>query len=257
MPETMGSAEFCMSEIWGCTPEQIKNMRDQRMNEAAFNKAIEDGEFGGPGGGDAAGGGGDLFGGGGDDLGTNGAETDVGGGDEELPPEENAGEEPEEDSEPGVDLLTSADGFDDDDFQFPVNEKDDAPVKPKSQLEKSLYNRGRRRTHGASKTHMPDFVKMTGVDNESMKDPTDSNWMKSVISNPLGETHYRGGELRLSPDMLSTLKRMRDALGMSVGNTGVMTESTDVDLYEDQEEIDIDYENDVVITDDQDDDYVD
>jgi hypothetical protein len=56
---------------------------------------------------------------------------------------------------------------------------------------------------------MPDFQKMTGIDNQAMKDPTDSSWIKSVVSNPLQESKRISSPFGgLSPDVWSMLKRM-------------------------------------------------
>ena len=223
-PEGVVSKKFIRKEIMGLNDEQVEALDDERMSEKQIDDAIEGGP-GGAGGEDAGGGTDDLFGGGG-----GGGEGGAGGGEEGgteppeggEPPEENAGEEPEEETEPQHQLLTGADDRDDNEsFALKVAMGDkDGPIKPQSQLQKALYNRGRRRTHGASKTHMPDFVKMTGTDNHAMEDPYDADWMKSVISNPFAEAKQaltesappafksafnRGG---LSPDIASALGNM-------------------------------------------------
>ena len=235
-PEGMASKKFVRSEIWGLNQEQIEEMDDERMREKLVDGAIEQAGAGGDAAvADAAGGGDggadDLFGGGGD---TGGDEGGTEGGDE-TPPEENAGETPAEDSEPETVLLTGGDDRDDDEsFSLKLKGLQDKPINVQAQLDKTLYNRGRRRTHGPSKTHMPDFQKMTSIDNHSMEDPYDNDWLKSVVSNPFSETtvaHSRG-PARLAPDVLSTLSRMKTALKIS-SNTGVIFEEKDV-----QDEID-------------------
>lgn len=220
LPEGMGSAEFVQREIWGLTKEQIDEINKQQESEARRKASVEAAAAGG--GGEAGGGGGgaeDLFGGGGEEAG--GEEA---GGGEETPPPETAGEEPEEETEQGVQLLTSSDDQEDgEDFALKLAAEDDAtPVRPKNQVQKDYeYNRSRHRTHGASKTHMPDFVKMTGNDNDAMKDPTDSEWMRSVVSNPFGEARERkspfGG---MPPDLWSTLRRMTTALKITRQDAG-------------------------------------
>lgn len=222
LPEGMGSKEFVQHEIWGLNAEQIEAINKQRMKEKLLDNAIEAGGAGGEGGGEAGGGGGeDLFGGGG------GGEEEAGGGGEETPPEENAGEEPEEETS-DKELLTSADDQEDgEDFALKLTAKDgESPVKPKNQSQKDYaYNRSRIQHHGPAKTHMPDFVKMTGIDNDAMKDPTDSEWMKSVVTNPFGEAREKkspfGG---MAPDMWSTLKRMTTALKISRPGVSVLGE---------------------------------
>lgn len=224
LPEGMGSAEFVQREIWGLTKEQIDEINKQQLSEARRKASIEAAAAGG-GEAEAGGGGGaeDLFGGGEE---TGGEE--IGG--EETPPPETAGEEPEEETEHGVQLLTSVDDREEgEDFVLKLAAEDDAtpvPVKPKNQVQKDYeYNRSRRRTHGAAKTHMPDFVKMTGNDNDAMKDPTDSEWMRSVVSNPFGEARERkspfGG---MAPDLWSTLRRMTTALKITRHDGGVIAE---------------------------------
>ena len=232
LPEGMGSKAFVQSEIWGLSKEQIDEMNEQRMKEKVVDNAIEAGAA--EGGGEAGGGGGeDLFGGG---------EEETGGGEEaggatETPPEENAGEEPGEEEKQDVELLTSGDDqSDDEDFGLKMSMKDgDNPVKVQPQLKKALYNRGRKRTHGASKTHMPDFAKMTSNNNPSMKDPFDNDWIKAVVSNPMGEATVASRPMRMSPDLHSTLKRMTQALNINREGaaSGVITEGQDV-----QDEID-------------------
>lgn len=226
LPEGMGSAEFVQREIWGLTQEQIDVINKQQESEARRKASVEAAAAGDSG--DVGGGGGsaeDLFGGGGEEAG--GEEA---GGDEEMPPPETAGEEPEEETEYGVKLLTSSDDQEDgEDFTLKLAAEDDAtPVRPKNQVQKDYeYNRARRRTHGASKTHMPDFVKMTGNDNDAMKDPTDSEWMRSVVSNPFGEARERklpfGG---MPPDLWSTLSRMTTTLKITRQNA-VIAEGDD------------------------------
>jgi hypothetical protein len=262
LPEGMGSKEFVQHEIWGLSAEQIDSINKQRMKEKLLDNAIEAG-----GGGESGGGGEDLFGGGGgggEDLFGGGGEAGEG----EVPPEQNAGEEPEEEKYDDVQLLTSADDKEDgEDFALKLSMKDgESPVKPKNQSQKDYaYNRSRIQHHGPAKTHMPDFVKMTGNDSDAMKDPTDSEWMRSVISNPFGEAKVNkklpfGG---MAPDLFSTLKRMTTALKIDrVG--GMLTEEVGYDVQDEIDDgIEIDAEvtgafgdpntNEVLIIDDEDD----
>lgn len=234
-PEGTASKKFIRKEIWGLNDEQIDQLDDERLKEKKIDALIEAAGTGGEdaGGGGVGGGADDLFGG---DLG--GGEEDAGGEDAGTPPgEENAGEEPEEEEEPGRQLITSADDADDDEtFSLKLQQlQDKKPVKVSSQLDKVLYNRSRRRTHGASKTHMPDFAKMTGNNNRAMEDPFDNDWIKSVVSNPFGESTqkpaFKPGKLPL--DVASTLKRMSTALNIDHTHGDVLVEGKDV-----QDEID-------------------
>jgi len=225
-PEGMGSKRFVYKSIWDLTDDEIKDIENDRLREKIVEAMIEGagGEGGAAGGG---GGGGDIFGGGGGggDLGDLGGDLEGGddlgadlgadpeGGDEDLggdePPEENAGEEPEEEEEMELDLLTSNDDAEGENFKLP-------PIKPTNHLRHALYNRGRRRTHGPSKTHMPDFNKMTGHDSESVKDPYDNNFLKSLISDPLGESpRPEARRSILTNDMQLMLKNMGKRFGMS------------------------------------------
>jgi hypothetical protein len=239
-PEGVVSKKFIRKEIMGLNDEQTEALDDERMAEKQIDDAIEGGP-GGAGGGDTGGGADDLFGGGGGGGEAGGAE---GGGEEAggEPPEENAGEEDEvEDGK--HQLLTGADDRDDNEsfaLKVALGDEKDGPIKPQSQLQKALYNRGRRRTHGASKTHLPDFQKMTSIDNHSMEDPYDADWMKSVISNPFAESvrpeplteqvvqppinamNRRG----LPPDMASALGQMtrRWQVERSGSDDGLLTE---------------------------------
>jgi len=249
-PEGVVSKKFIRKEIMGLNDEQVEALDEERMAEKQIDDTIE-GVAGGAGGEDTGGGTDDIFGGGGG----GGAAPEGGeaGGEEaggETPPEENAGEEAEEEENPSHQLLTGGDDRDDNEsFALKVagNSKD-PPVKPQSQLQRALYNRSRRRTHGASKTHLPDFVKMTGIDNHAMEDPTDADWMKSVISNPFAEAKDQieqtlnetpqfisaGNRMGLPPDVASILGKMTKTWEAARNNTNqVLSEGRDV-----QDEID-------------------
>ena len=210
VPEGMGSKEFVRKTIWGLTDEQIKEIDEQRYNEKLTDTAIENAkpeEGGEESGGE--GGGGDLFGGGEEE------EKSEEGGEEESGGEESGGGEDLfagddiEEKEPDMELLTSSD---EPEIMLPLEEKDKLPVKPKSQLKKALYNNGRKRTHGASKTHMPNFKDMLDASTLDRQDPTGSKWIKSVVSNPLGESTIRTS---LPPDLQSTLSKMSAKLQMN------------------------------------------
>ena len=204
VPEGYGSKQFVYKNIWSLTDEEIKDLNKERLNEKMIDAAIEKAGEGGEGG--EEGGGSDTGGGELDLLGTAGGEETA---PEETPEtettpdEENAGEEPEEEQVPGTQLLTSGDDVDDKET-FNLPSATDSPVKVQNQLKRAMYNRSRQRTHGASKTHMPDFNKMTNNDSEAMQDPYDASWMRSVISNPMGESAPR---ILLSPDVSSALNK--------------------------------------------------
>jgi len=241
-PEGMLDKRFLRKEVLGLNEEQIDEIDSNRLKERKIDALIEaagapPGEMGGEGG--AAGGNDDLFGGGGEDSGGGAGGPPEGGG--ETPPPENAGEEPEEDKGEGRGLIVGSDDpLDEEDFALrlkDIQDGDDRPVKAKSQLDRALYNRGRRRTHGASKTHMPDFAKMTGNDNPAMKDPYDSRWLDSVVSNPFSEgKREQQGFVPpvLSLDLSRSLRQMSAHFG-TLKQGSVISEGRDV-----QAEIDYD-----------------
>jgi uncharacterized membrane protein YgcG len=261
VPEGMSSKRFLYKRIWGLSDKEIRDIDDERMKERIVDSQIEgaaeggadvgggsasgfDGGGGG-GGGDAGGADADLdlgaddAGGAGDDLG-GGDDADAGGDDEaEIPDEENASEEPPEEEEDELDLLTSSDEPDD----------SHVPIKPTSG-DKALYNRGRRRHHGASKTHLPDLAKMVGPgkSSDSMLDPFDTTWMKSIVSDHMGgltkppklgegteeERPSLGG---IPVDVLSSLKRMGEKFGW--GASSDILQEGGSNLGSDDEEVDI------------------
>jgi hypothetical protein len=216
-PEGMGSKEFIRKTIWGLTDEQISDIDEQRYQEKIVDAAIEGAQAGG----EESSGGGET--GGGEETGSapaeeEGGEEEAGGGEEDL----FAGDNPEE-KEPSVDLLTSSD---EPDLMPALYEKDKLPVKAKSQLKRAIYNQSRRKKRH---DHMPDFKKMTDYDSDGMTDPFDSRWMKSVVSNPFGESSNNErsySRVSLPPDLQSTLMKMSTKLQMSPaqGGSGLLTE---------------------------------
>jgi hypothetical protein len=268
VPEGYLNKDYVRKNVWGLNDEECRQIDRDRMKDKLIDAAIEaaqpgGGEGGELGAGGGGGGGADLFGGEGEEA----AAEPTGG--EETPPEENAGEEPEETEEPGVELLTSSDDADDDE-SFSIKLGPDGgsspPIKAQTQLDRALYNRSRRRTHGASKTHMPDFRKMTSNDNRSMKDPYDNDWIKSVVSNPLGESNGPTFTRAAIPQhVLSGMHSFSNRYGFrkeffvpqikSSATSNVLTEDVtyDVefdDIIEEQENVQIEG---VIIVDDEDD----
>ena len=220
-PEGMSSKQFIRTEIWGLNQEQIDEIETQRLREKLIDSKIENANAEGSG----------------------EEEAPEAGGEEELPPE-TASEEPPEEDIPGAELLLSSDE-DDVPLELLKYEDDELPVRKAKKLkglEKYQYNNNRKRTHGASKTHMPDLNKMTGTDSESMRDPYSMNWLKSVATNPLGENvishHVRP---RLSSDTVNKLSKMEQKLGIrsKIVNNAMLTEGKDI-----QDEID--YANGVI-----------
>jgi hypothetical protein len=196
-PEGQMSKEFIRKEIWGLNDEQCKTIDDQRLKEKMVDQAIESAEP--VGGGDAGGG-----------------EEEDAGGEEESGGEEEGGAEDLfagddlSDKNPYLQLITAGDDPEDEE-EAPVKfslSGIDVPVKAQKQLDRALYNRGRIRHHGPSSTHMPDFKSMTDHDNKSTSDPYDREWMRSYLSNPLGESTKPRYKTSVCHDVMSSLSRM-------------------------------------------------
>lgn len=248
-PEGYVNKDFVRKEIWGLNDEECLQIDKARLKDKVVDGTIETASAPG----DDAGGGDDLFGGGGgDDLGGESAPDESP--PDDMPPEENAGEEPEEEVEPGTELLTSADKLDDNEhFGLKLSDKEmEVPLKAQRQLDRVLYNRGRQRTHGASKTHMPDFQKMTSNDNHAMEDPYDNDWIKSVVSNPFGEskTYHK---TNITSDVASMLSNWNKRQGQIKGNLKNVLLS-ERSSYDESNNSDIDENEDVLIIDDDGDD---
>jgi len=231
LPEGMGSRRFVQKEIWGLNDEQIDEMNEQRLKEKITDLGIEaakaedeatatsetgetseeipaepEAETPEAGGGEA------------------GGEEKAGGETEEL----FASDDPVDNTGDNTKLLMSGNIDDDDDVLPPLEEKD-LPVKKKSRIRKQ---RRHKKTNDS-----PDIARMLDLGNDSFSDISDKRFRDKFISDPFGESFTRDQQketTRLSPDMLSTLKKMSNSLGM--------TKSNNLLLNEGQEEIDINVE---------------
>lgn len=229
LPEGMGSRRFVQKEIWGLNDDQIDEINDQRLREKVTDLGIEGAKAeGGEEGetGEEAGGGEEL-----PDLGGEEEKPATGGeeGGEEAGGDLFAGDDAADDVSPNAKLLMSSNI--DDDVLPNVSEKDGLPVKPGSYIQRYKKNRSRRRVQ----KHMPDFSKMLDSSNSSLSDPHDKSWMKSLVSDPFGESvksydNSKTSQPSLSPNMISTLKKMSNSLGIARSNEGLLTESEEIDL---------------------------
>lgn len=229
LPEGMGSRRFVQKEIWGLNDDQIDEINDQRLREKVTDLGIEGAKAeGGEEGetGEEAGGGEEL-----PDLGGEEEKPAAGGeeGGEEAGGDLFAGDDAANDVSPNAKLLMSSNI--DDDVLPNVSEKDGLPVKPGSYIQRYKKNRSRRRVQ----KHMPDFSKMLDSSNSSLSDPHDKSWMKSLVSDPFGESvksydNSKTSQPSLSPNMISTLKKMSNSLGIARSNEGLLTESEEIDL---------------------------
>lgn len=213
LPEGMGSRRFVQREIWGLNDEEIDEMNDQRLKEKITDLSIEGAKVEGES----------------EDTST----EDLFGGEETPPAEEpEAGEEKAEeeltaaddaanDVKPGTKLLMSGD-IDEDEI-LPSLEEKDLPVKKSKRTRKGPRHR---KTNG-----FVDFERSLDHRNVLAK-PFDEEF----FSNPLGESTNRKQTLPppLSPDMMSTLKKMSNSLGIFKQSEGLLTEG--------EEEIDLNVE---------------
>jgi hypothetical protein len=199
-PEGQMSKDFIRKEIWGLNDEQCKNIDEQRLKEKLVDQAIESAE--------ATGGEEDT----GDEEESGEEEAGESGGEEEAAGDLFAGDDASQ-KNPYLDLLTAGDDpSDDEETPVKFSLKDiEVPVKAQKQLDRALYNRGRIRHHGASKTHMPDFKKMTSHDTKGMSDPYDREWMSSYLKNPLGESSASSFKTPIGHDVISSLARMTNS----------------------------------------------
>ena len=214
LPEGMGSRRFVQREIWGLNDEEIDEMNDQRLKEKITDLGIEGAKAGGEDEGEDEG----------------GEETPAS---PETPPEEvpAAGEEEStglfasddasDDAKPGTKLLMSGD-IDEDEI-LPSLEEKDLPVKKSKRTRKGPRHR---KTNG-----FVDFERSLDHRNVLAK-PFDEEF----FNNPLGEStnRKRMSQPPLSPDMMSTLKKMSNSLGIVKQSEGLLTEG--------EEEIDLNVE---------------
>lgn len=227
-PEGFVDKNFIRKEIWGLNEDECDDIDDARKRDKIVDQDIESAGAGGEGG--DMGGGEDLFGGGeGEDLGG-----------EETPPEENAGDEPEEDAKPGAELLTSGDDYDDfESFQFSLKELD-SPINIKRTLRESnlvVTNKrnSKRRKKRLHHTDPPDFPEMLSATNRSFKDVTG---LKSTIDSitKLESRRQQEQSIRtnLPPDLLSALSRWKQKHVTST--TGLLKESEESVFFVDEDD---------------------
>lgn len=234
-PEGQMSKEFIRKEIWGLNDEQCKEIDEQRLKEKIVDATIESAKP-------------EEESGGGESGGTEGGEEEESGGEEEGGEGEDlfAGDDVS-DKNPGLGLITAGDDLDDDESMPVKFSLDDVevPVKAQTQLDRVLYNRGRIKHNGASKTHMPDFNKMVKSTNKSMSDPYDKEWIDSYIRNPFGESVNRpqyktpiGNDVMSSLRSMSMSPKFQGALQQKSETTGqqVLSESSELPDEADEKE---------------------
>lgn len=266
--------------------EQIEEglLRDKRLDiKIDAEGTSSDSDFGGGGGG---GGGLGGFGGGGfnagddndfdlgDDSGGGGGANapggdDEGGDDDTVAPkadpsddlfasEDDEGAELITDEEPanddGISLRSSLVDDDDDDdhlrriLNVKKGKKGSPPAKQSAQTTRWKHNRRRKRTHGASKTHMPNFKDIVSYD----ANPDDSRFFKGDIFGRLDASTLRGSlmendlnERIVKPKLSLDMTTMLSSLGRRIGirrksfmlsETSNQDESIDVDVVDDEDD---------------------
>jgi hypothetical protein len=121
--------------------------------------------------------------------------------------------------------------IDEDEVLPSLDEKDKLPINAEKRIRKT---RSRKKRHGN-----PDFIRaLDPNEDSSLSDPHDKNWMKNLVSDPFSESvrddRRSGLHTSLSPDMMSTLKKMSNSLGIVKQSEGLLTEG--------EEEIDLNVE---------------
>lgn len=276
VPEGLTDRDFLRKEIFQLTDDQIDEIKEGRLRDRIEDLELEASEIEGnsPAGGGGRGSGGGLgglpdsgFDVGGDDLGDE--EDDSGTSDTGGSGDSSSGEEDlfAGDAQKGKELLTGLEDFGDEEDD--VDETDDqAAVTEPAQtlslgkalqdidraskstsngakkapasttpLSKYLYDRGRLRTHGARKTHMPNFKDMVSYD----ADPHDS---RHFNANPFAEGKLSGSILdfmgprkkaRLSAEMKTMLHSLSQRLDSKGRNAkpAVLTELSDIVVEDD------------------------
>ena len=237
VPEGMGSKEFVRKKIWGLNDEEINEIDEQRYREKLIDQGIENASSGG----DDEGGSGEL------DL-TGGSEPSAPAGEEEKKPageEKPAGEDnlfaadiPEDSPDAdNTELLVSSDQSAE--FEVPLYEKDELPIKTEKQLNTALRNRKRRRHAGRGALSMPKFAGDEGMlsyDTIFKKDdPTAAKELRAMAS--LNESVEKNSRYKtaLPPDVMSALKKMTSKLQITQTGRQVIVEeenSRDVLLEE-------------------------
>lgn len=208
MPDGLGSKNFIRHDIWGLSPEQCELIDKQRFVDQLYDAKIESATA--PGGEGGAG----L-----EDLGLGGEEA--GGGEEPAAEEpaaepETAGVFPPERRQ-DVELLTMAD---DEGLKHVDDSEKLLRANPRAKAQHDIkYDRDReqrRRADGQASraAHMPDFKKMTSAASLRDNDPDGRESLRSLISNPFGESRVAEPVLSLSPDLRASLKRMHVKLNL-------------------------------------------
>lgn len=237
-PEGLLSRDWLRTNVMGLTPEEILQVEKEILDDSASAAAREAAQLGG---------------------GSTDEGLDLGGGLEGLPGSAPGGAESAPGAPPESEVVSS--GFDreedlilagereeerESDLPIRLSMKDDnSPVKVQNQLDRLLYNRGRRR-HSGSATHgMPDLAKMTGTKTPGMKDVSDSSFIRSfsklgAVSESTRQVNIdpflNGDDPGLSRDFANMLENMKRKLKINSGTSNVLFENVDEIDFEDIED---------------------
>jgi hypothetical protein len=260
VPENILSRDYIRRNVFGMTDEEIRNVERELIEDAKTRAALEAAGMGPGTTEEGMGGAGGMGGMGGPEAGGAPPEAPAGGPEAGGAPagggalvagETHAGSLITAEERPA----TNDDVIDEDEEVPVLSVKDeDAPIKVQNYMDRTLYNRGRKRTHGASKTHFPDYKRML---NPKYDDENDASYLRSLSSNPLegidgalGEganlvddgaaklPHYDVAKPVISADVARMLRNMDEKLGIDKNN-GVLREV----VLHDGEEIIIDVED--------------
>lgn len=193
-PEGLVSQPYILKNIIGLTDKEIELQDSEKIVDKL--KALEIENMQPPVDEDAADAGGDM---GGEDE-TGGEEEDTGG--DLFSSNVKSGNVLETDDDSNDDVLS--------------NDMDDPPQKPvnvNNYLQKTLYNRSRRRTHGASKTHMPKFNDMLSHKNDSYKNIIGASSVLKFNESKATDDYYNSKleeTFRLSDDVKKILDKFKE-----------------------------------------------
>ena len=202
-PEGLVSKSYLLKNIIGLTDKEIELLELEKANDKLNELELENLQL--PGSEDEEGGDEEI--------------DDEEGGDEEAGDEEADDEEGLFTSNVRTGNILTADNKNDDSNKSSIIDDDnklkDKPVNVNNYLQKTLYNRSRRRTHGASKTHMPKFNDMLSHKNQSFTDPLnvksllkfkESASVDRFYDSKIRETQKLSGDIKIILDKFKKFK---------------------------------------------------
>jgi hypothetical protein len=223
-PEGMVDRDWIRKNVLGLSDEDIgkilEGVIEDKMSDLAVEGATLEEEGGEEGGGEEAGGE-EEAGGGEEGGGLFGADVKDG------PILATLGE-----TDRPTSVTDDPDEEEDEEVPYLSIDDDDAPAKAQKQIRNAFnepIKKGRKVTSGPATTHMPDFVKMTGVGRvgrtqDSLNKPFDDDWMKdpfkeSMFPRTPGMDQYLDGKInqnaKMTKEIEATLSKLGDSIGIS------------------------------------------